>query len=48
MISSEELQQMSNKLSSEPFNKSVSMVSLDTMGGDDYISLLNEVIYEGQ
>ena len=34
MISSEELQQMSQRLSSEPFNKTVSMVSLDNMPGE--------------
>jgi len=46
MISSEELQQMSQRLSSEPFNKTVSMVSLDNMPGEEYISLVNEVIHE--
>merc|ERR1712227_787467 len=45
MISSEELQQMCQKLSAGPFKKTVSMVSLDTMGGEDYISLVNEIIH---
>lgn len=63
MISSEELQQMCQKLSAEPFKKvkvpyvwmvtvyqfmnfqTVSMVSLDTMSGEDYISLVNEIIH---
>lgn len=37
---------MSQRLSSEPFNKTVSMVSLDNMPGEDYISLVNEVFHE--
>ena len=45
MISSENLQLMSQRLSAAPFNKNYSMVSLDTMPQDDYIHLLNEVIH---
>ena len=46
MITSENLQLISQRLSGPPFNKNYSMVSLDTMPPDDYISLLNEVIHE--
>ena len=46
MITSENLQLISQRLSAPPFNKNYSMVSLDTMPPDDYISLLNEVIHE--
>lgn len=46
MISSEDLQLMCQRLSNEPFKKSVSMVSLDTMTGEDYVTLTNEIIFE--
>ncbi|CAG5095129.1 Oidioi.mRNA.OKI2018_I69.XSR.g14046.t1.cds [Oikopleura dioica] len=44
-LSSEELQGITHVLAEEPFNKTISMVKLDTMSGEDYILLMNEVVH---
>ena len=45
MVTSEQLQAVAGRLAQEPFNKSYSMVSMDAMAPDDFITLLNEIIH---